>query len=283
MTYTDLIVTAAGRLRKSGLDSPQREARLLMSLASELTTSELILGGDRYPAASIADKFELMVSRRGAREPFQHIAGSASFFGLEFISDARALVPRADSEVVVETALRLLPDRPGVSVADLGTGSGCLLVAMLVNRPEARGVGVEADPLAASLARENVDRHGLGARGSVSVQSWGDWAGWGDVDLVISNPPYIRTEVLSTLEPEVQRHDPLAALDGGADGLDAYREIAVLARRYLKPGTPLVLEIGFDQKADVRNILSGAGMVNIDSCPDLSGNDRVVWAIQPHS
>lgn len=283
MTYTDLIVTAAGRLRKSGLDSPQREARLLMSLASELTTSELILGGDRYPAASIADKFELMVSRRGAREPFQHIAGSASFFGLEIISDARALVPRADSEVVVETALRLLPDRPGVSVADLGTGSGCLLVAMLVNRPEARGVGVEADPLAASLARENVDRHGLGARGSVSVQSWGDWAGWGDVDLVISNPPYIRTEVLSTLEPEVQRHDPLAALDGGADGLDAYREIAVLARRYLKPGTPLVLEIGFDQKADVRNILSGAGMVNIDSCPDLSGNDRVVWAIQPRS
>jgi len=283
LTYTDLIVTAAGRLREAGLDSPQREARLLMSLASELTTSELILGGDRCPSAGIADKFELMVNRRETREPFQHIAGSTSFFGLEFISDARALVPRADSEVVVETALRLLPDRPGVSVADLGTGSGCLLVAMLVNRPEARGVGVEADPLAASLAQENIDRHGLGARGSVSVQSWGDWAGWGDVDLVISNPPYIRTEVLSTLEPEVQRHDPLAALDGGADGLDTYREIAALARRYLKPGTPLVLEIGFDQKADVRNILSGAGMVNIDSCPDLSGNDRVAWAIQPRS
>jgi release factor glutamine methyltransferase len=278
-----LIVEAAGLLRKAGLDAPQREARLLMSLASELTTSELILGGDRSAPVGVVDAFMRMVRRREVREPFQHIAGSTSFFGLEFKSDARALVPRTDSEAVVETALRLLPDRPDVSVADLGTGSGCLLVAILVERQTVKGVGVESDPEAASLAQENIDRHGLGARADVSLQSWAEWEGWGDVDLVMSNPPYIRSEVISTLDPEVQRHDPFAALDGGTDGLNAYREIIRLARERIKPGTPLVLEIGFDQKADVLEILSGAGMVNVGSCPDMSGNDRVVWAIQPRS
>lgn len=278
-----MIVAAAGRLREAGLESAQREARLLMSLASELTTSELILRGARSPAPGVAENFDRMVTRRKAREPFQHIAGSASFFGLEFISDARALVPRPDSEVVVETAIRLVPDRPGALIGDLGTGSGCLLVAMLLNCTGVKGVGVESDPWAASLAQENIDRHGLDARASVCTQSWSYWEGWSQVDLVISNPPYIRTGVISTLEPEVQRHDPLVALDGGADGLDAYREIVVLARRHLKSGTPLVLEIGFDQKADVSEILSSAGMVNIGACPDMSGNDRVVWAIQPRS
>tara|TARA_R110001599_G_scaffold60697_1_gene168535 strand:+ start:1575 stop:2411 length:837 start_codon:yes stop_codon:yes gene_type:complete len=278
-----LIVEAAGRLRKAGLDGPQREARLIMSLASHLTTSELILRGDRSPSDDIANVFAQMVERRAAREPFQHIAGSASFFGLDFISDARALVPRADSEIVVETGLRLMPDRPDVLIADLGTGSGCLLVAMLANRAGARGIGVESDPAAASLARANIERHGLAARTDVREESWNDWDGWGEIDLVISNPPYIRSDVIATLDPEVRHHDPVAALDGGADGLDAYRDIARLAREWLRPGTPLVLEIGFDQKADVLGILSDAGLVNTGSSTDLGGNDRVVWAFQPHS
>lgn len=278
-----MIVEAAGRLRKAGLDGPQREARLIMSLASDLTTSELILRGDRSPSDDIANVFAQMVERRAAREPFQHIAGSASFFGLDFISDARALVPRADSEIVVETGLRLMPDRPDVLIADLGTGSGCLLVAMLANRAGARGIGVESDPAAASLARANIERHGLAARTDVREESWNDWDGWGEIDLVISNPPYIRSDMIATLDPEVRHHDPVAALDGGADGLDAYRDIARLAREWLRPGTPLVLEIGFDQKADVLGILSDAGLVNTGSSTDLGGNDRVVWAFQPHS
>ena len=278
-----MIVEAAGRLRKAGLDGPQREARLIMSLASDLTTSELILRGDRSPSDDIANVFAQMVERRAAREPFQHIAGSASFFGLDFISDARALVPRADSEIVVETGLRLMPDRPDVLIADLGTGSGCLLVAMLANRAGATGIGVESDPAAASLARANIERHGLAACTDVREESWNDWDGWGEIDLVISNPPYIRSDVIATLDPEVRHHDPVAALDGGADGLDAYRDIARLAREWLRPGTPLVLEIGFDQKADVLGILSDAGLVNTGSSTDLGGNDRVVWAFQPHS
>jgi release factor glutamine methyltransferase len=276
-------VEAARRLRNAGLDTPQREARHLMSLASGLTTSDLILRGHQAVPESLSDVFCGMVARREAREPFQHIAGSASFFGLEFISDARALVPRADSEVVVEAALRLLPDRPGFSIADLGTGSGCLLVAMLSSRPDVMGVGIEADTDAASLAAENIARHGLEARASVMVSTWKDWQGWQGVDLIISNPPYICTDVISTLDPEVRIHDPAAALDGGKDGLDAYREIAGLARTFLKSGTPLVLEIGFDQNRAVREILSSAGLVGVGGAKDLGGNDRVVWAIQPGS
>ena len=205
------------------------------------------------------------------------------FYGLEFTTDARALVPRSDSEVVVEAALSLLPDGPGRSIADLGAGSGCLLIAMLSERPDVKGVGVEADPDAATLATENIARHRLGRRASVEVTTWKDWQGWQDVDLIISNPPYICTDVISTLDPEVRIHDPAAALDGGRDGLDAYREIAGLARAFMRPGTPLVLEIGFNQDRAVREILSATGLVGVGGGKDLGGNDRVVWAIQPDS
>jgi release factor glutamine methyltransferase len=265
------------------LDDPQREARHLMSLASDLSTSDLILKGHQVVPSALSETFEQMVGRREAREPFQHIAGTAPFYGLDLISDARALVPRQDSEVVVEAALRLLPDRPEVRIADLGTGSGCLLVAMLVARPDAVGVGVEADPAAAALATENITVQGLSDRAEVAMLPWADWGGWDTVDLIISNPPYIRTDVIATLEPEVRDHDPAAALDGGSDGLDAYREIASLARARLKPGAQLVLEIGFDQLEVVRAILSDAGLVNPGNEKDLGGNDRVIWASQPVS
>ncbi|MEH6808859.1 MAG: peptide chain release factor N(5)-glutamine methyltransferase [Hyphomonas oceanitis] len=272
---------AAGCFRQAGIESPQREARLLMSLASGLTTSQLILRGHMATPDDVREIFDRMVGQREARVPFQHIAGTTSFFGLDFISDARALVPRADSEAVVEAALRLLPDSPGLEIADLGTGSGCLLIALLVTRPDISGTGVEADGAAASLAAENIAQHGLEIRAKLAVQPWSEWSGWGSVDLLISNPPYIRTEVVASLDPEVRLYDPDAALDGGADGLDAYRELAGLAQARLKPGTPVVFEIGYDQQGDVRAILAAAGLTDIGSAKDLGGNDRVVWARQP--
>lgn len=272
---------AAGRFRQAGIEAPQREARLLMSLASGLTTSQLILRGHLVAPGDLRESFDHMVSQRESRVPFQHIAGTTSFFGLDFISDARALVPRADSEAVVEAALSLLPERGGVEIADLGTGSGCLLIALLMTRTDVSGTGVEADAAAASLATENIARHELQRRARIAVQPWAEWSGWGSVDLLISNPPYIRTAVLASLDPEVRLHDPEAALDGGIDGLDAYRELAMLSRARLKPGTPVVFEIGYDQQEDVRTILSAAGLTGIGSARDLSGNDRVVWARQP--
>tara|TARA_R110002020_G_scaffold105961_2_gene246818 strand:+ start:59271 stop:60104 length:834 start_codon:yes stop_codon:yes gene_type:complete len=272
---------AAGRFRQAGIEAPQREARLLMSLASGLTTSQLILRGHLAAPDDLSESFDRMVRQREARVPFQHIAGTTSFFGLDFISDSRALVPRADSEAVVEAALRLLPDGPGLEIADLGTGSGCLLIALLVTRPDVSGTGVEADAAAASLAAENIAQHGLESRADLAVQRWSEWSGWGSVDLIISNPPYIRTEVIASLDPEVRLHDPDAALDGGADGLGAYRELATLAEARLKPGALVVFEIGYDQQEDVRAILSAAGLTNIGSAQDLGGSDRVVWARKP--
>ena len=281
--YGDIVRTGARHLAEAGIDDAYFEARLLMRVITGMSAARWIMSEQDAAPPVIAERYERMIRERMTRRPLQHILGTTEFYGLEFLSDARALIPRSDSETVVEAALDLLtPDRP-VLVADLGMGSGCLLAAILANRVEARGVGVEASPDAASLARENLSRLGLDVRATVFEGSWVDWTGWGQVDLVISNPPYIRSALIETLEPEVRHHDPIAALDGGTDGLDAYRELAVLARRKLKPGTPLVLEIGFDQKEDVQEILSGAGMVNIGSCPDLSGNDRVVWAIQPRS
>ena len=275
------MAAAAGRLRQAGIEGPQREARLLMSLASGLTTSQLILRGHTAVPDDVSRTFDHMVGQREARVPFQHIAGTTSFFGLDLIADARALVPRADSEVVVEAALRLLPDEPGLEIADLGTGSGCLLIALLVTRSDASGIGVEADVAAASLAAENIARHALESRARLAVQPWAEWSGWGSVDLIISNPPYIRTDVIGSLDPEVRLHDPEVALDGGTDGLDAYRELATLGRARLKPGTPVVFEIGYDQQGDVEAILYGAGLTDIGSAKDLGGNDRVVWARQP--
>ncbi len=277
------MVSAARRLRAAGVDAPQHEARLLMALATGLATADLIVKGHQPVPAKTAERFEDMVRRREGREPFQHIAGFASFFGMEFISDARALVPRADSEVVVEAALSLMPEGQSSFVADLGAGSGCLLAAILMSRSKASGVGVEADADAASLALENIKRHGLEARASIAVMSWSDWTGWNTADLIISNPPYIRHDVVATLEPEVRLHDPLAALDGGEDGLDAYREIVALARSRMRPKAALVLEIGFDQKDDVTRLLRTAGFSEVGSARDLGGNDRVVWAIQPGS
>jgi release factor glutamine methyltransferase len=272
---------AAGRFRQASIEAPQREARLLMSLASGLTTSQLILRGHLPVPDDLSESFDRMVRQRESRVPFQHIAGTTSFFGLDFISDARALVPRADSEAVVEAALRLLPDGPGLEIADLGTGSGCLLIALLVTRPDVSGTGVEADAAAASLAAENIAQHGLESRAELALQPWSEWSGWGSVDLLVSNPPYIRTEVIASLDPEVRLHDPEAALDGGADGLDAYRELATLAGARLKPGALVVFEIGYDQQRDVRAILAAAGLTDIGSAKDLGGNDRVVWARQP--
>lgn len=279
--YADLMRDAARRLKLSEIENPQREARLLMGLAADLTTAELIARETDEVPGQVAARFEEMVHRREGREPFAHIAGYRAFYGLEFISDARALVPRPDSECVVEAALALLPRGRGVKVADLGTGSGCLLVAILKTRGGVTGVGVEADPGAASLARENIKRHALEDRVELFVGTWSEWDRWGEMDLIVSNPPYIASPEIARLEPEVRLHDPLAALDGGDDGLAAYRELAAMGAARMKPGAHLVLEIGFDQRAAVQELLAVHGFTAIEAGKDLSGHDRVISARAP--
>ncbi|ABI76526.1 methyltransferase, HemK family [Hyphomonas neptunium ATCC 15444] len=280
-TYDDLIRHAARRFKDAGLSEAYQNAVLLMVHAFGDTRAVLISAGNAPVPKAVEDLYLAAVERRAAREPIQHILGVTQFYGLDIRTDARALIPRIDSECVVEAALDRMPKNTPLVLADLGTGSGCLLAALLSQRPLARGEGVEASAEAASLARENLDALNLAARGAVFDGSWTQWQGWENADLIISNPPYIASAEIAVLEPEVRAHDPLSALDGGADGLDAYREIIALAAARMKPGAWLVFEIGHDQKAALEWLMAQTGFEAIASGQDLGGNDRWVGARRP--
>jgi release factor glutamine methyltransferase len=272
---------AAGRLRAAGIDNPGYDVQRLMVEASGDTRAALIAAGPTIVPADVKARFEAAVTRRAAREPLQHILGWTGFYGLSLRTDRRALIPRPDSECAVDVALSLLPEQGALRIADLGTGSGCLLLALLANLADADGTGVEADPGAAALARENIAACGFAARAPAFAGSWSDWTGWASADLVISNPPYIPSGVIASLQPEVRDFDPVAALDGGPDGLAAYRDIVRLARLGMKRGAPLVLEIGHDQRAAVQALLREAGFADPGHRADLGGNDRCVWGVAP--
>lgn len=247
----------------------------LNSLDTIRREHQLILDGPVVAA------FKSFIQRRAAHEPLQHIEGITEFYGLTYKTDNRALIPRADSEELVSQVLaRLSPDSTG-RIADLGTGTGCLLLSVLHERPGMSGTGVEASQDAATLARENTTRLGLEGRAEIFGGSWQDWTGWGDVDLILSNPPYIDRATLETLAPEVRDHDPLMALDGGVDGLDSYRDIIARSAAAMKPGAWLCLEIGFDQGDSVPALIDAGGFQEISAYKDLGSRDRVVCARKP--
>lgn len=214
------------------------------------------------------------MARRLAREPVHRILGRRAFWTLDLAISPAVLDPRPDSETLVEAALALAP-RPCARVLDLGTGSGALLCALLTEWPEASGLGVDRSVEACRVARRNVEACGCGARALVVAGDWGA-ALAGPFDVVVSNPPYIRSDDIAGLDPEVRDHDPALALDGGADGLAAYRAIAPLAARLLAPGGLLAVEVGWTQGEDVAGLLAQAGFGEVGRRRDLGGHDRVV-------
>lgn len=277
-TYADAIRIARQTLCDAGVERAQTEARRLVALASSMTPTALISAEPNGMEANHLAAWESLLRQRASRKPFAHLAGQAEFYGLMLTADARALIPRADSECVIDLALSRLDAEKPTRIADLGTGSGCLLLALLSQRPLAAGEGIDASDEALTLARENAAMTGLSSRAAFAHASWSDWRGWADVDLIISNPPYIATDVIATLEPEVRDHDPHAALDGGPDGLDAYREIITLAATRMAAGSWLVLEIGYDQKKAVTELLELANFSGIEHKKDLSGHERAIMA-----
>ena len=241
--------------------------------ATELIREELSLMDDDARMAY----FDL-VERRVSGEPFEYLSGEASFYGFDIQCTPDTLIPRADSEVVVDEALARLPLGRDAKVADLGTGTGCLLIALLKNQPGLTGTGVEQSRAAASVARQNLAQHDLTDRAFIETESWADWDGWSDADLIISNPPYIRSDVIPTLDIGVRGFEPALALDGGDDGLDAYRSIISRAALQMKPGAWLVFEIGFDQRETVSALLEEAGFYSISCGQDRGDRDRVISA-----
>lgn len=267
-TIAEALRLGAGRL--AGIaDNPRLEARLLLGHALGLSTADLIRDADRPidPAP-----FDALVAQRAAHVPLAYLTGHREFWSLDLAVTPATLIPRPDSETIVDVALRAAPD-PRL-VLDLGTGSGCLLVAVLHERPAAFGVGIDRSPNALTVARQNAAACGLASRTAFVQSDWGEALG-GRFDLILSNPPYIPARDIPSLMPEVALHEPLYALDGGTDGLDAYRRIIPSLRALLVPGGLAVLEIGIGQQDAVLELGRAEGF-KATAHPDLGGILRAI-------
>ncbi len=264
----------AARLRQAGIESPRLEARLLLAHAFGVSTDALLgdLDTDADPAA-----FEAMLARRVAREPLALITGHREFWSLDLRVSSATLIPRPDSETLIEAALVARPDRIGIRrVLDLGTGTGCLLLAALREYEGAFGIGIDRVPAACALARDNAAMLGMSSRVGIVCA---DWAAplVGRFDLILSNPPYIPTDAVPGLMPEVARHEPASALDGGPDGLDAYRRILPVLPGLLAEDGIAVIELGQGQADPVAALAAGMGLATATR-DDLGGIPRALLA-----
>ncbi|MEO3434732.1 peptide chain release factor N(5)-glutamine methyltransferase [Inquilinus sp. CAU 1745] len=272
-----LIAAIAGDLARAGIPDARIDARLLVGHALGLDRAGLLSSANRIVGPAELERIERLAARRLRREPVSRILGSREFWSLDFLLSPATLDPRPDSETIVEAALALSPDRDApLRVLDLGVGTGCLLLAILSERPNAFGIGLDRSAEAAATARANAARLGLAGRAAMAVGDWGTPLE-GTFDLIVSNPPYISAGDLGGLEPEVTLHDPPLALSGGRDGLDAYRAIAAQAPRLLGPGGWIVLEAGKGQAGDVSALLADAGLADIGVRNDLSSVPRAVF------
>ncbi|MEO1028645.1 MAG: peptide chain release factor N(5)-glutamine methyltransferase [Pseudomonadota bacterium] len=280
-SYQDWLNWGARTLNEAGIDIARQEARWLLQFATGLSNLDLIsLELDEFNSKDQISLYKSSIERRAKHEPLAHIEGKAEFYGLTFRTDARALIPRSDSETLINVALALLPTEAPFRIADLGTGTGCLLLTLLHERKNAHGVGIDLSADAVDLANLNKEALNLSDRAEIMNCSWTEWTGWGDVDFIVSNPPYIETDVIESLDLDVRLHDPFEALNGGEDGLDAYREIIKSAAMLMKPGARLIFETGYDQGRSVPKLLSDHGFSDVEVHKDLGSRDRVVSAQQ---
>lgn len=277
ITRAGLLRETAASLTAAGLEAPEREARALLRAVLGLSDLDIVARADLPVAETDAARLHALAARRAAGEPFARLVGRREFWSLDFALAPDTLVPRPETETLVEAALLLFPDRKApLRLLDLGTGSGALLAALLSEYPAAFGVGVDLSQGAARQARENLSTLGFGGRAAVIVGHWAQ-ALSGRFDLVVSNPPYIPSTDIATLDREVLEHDPHLALDGGPQGLDAYRAIARALPDLLAPGGRAVLELGIGQEADVAALLTAAGLpADGPARRDLAGIARAI-------
>jgi len=267
---------ARTRLEAAGLTGPVIDARLLVEAAAEATRVDIVTDPHRALTAEQEARLESYLARREGREPVSHILGRKGFWKIMLQVTPDVLTPRPDTETVVEYVLRDFPEHARWSVLDLGVGSGAILLAVLAERPAAKGLGVDVSEEALAVARDNAAALGLESRVALLRSDWTTGLGDDGFDLVVSNPPYIASHVIETLEPEVRDHEPRLALEGGADGLDHYRVLAPEILRVLKPGGRFAVEIGYDQKEAVEALFREAGAIGVTTLRDLADRDRVV-------
>ena len=280
VTVASMRRSVAQLFRDAGLDSANADARILIGHALGLNHTTLAAAGDRLVNANERETVAALARRRLTREPVARIVGSKEFWSLPLALNASTLVPRPETETVVEVALAAVdasgPRTRALRIVDLGTGSGAILLALLCELPNAHGVGVDVSVDALAMARANAERHGMTRAGFVA----GDMASplAARFDLIVSNPPYIASRKIAALDPEVREFDPRLALDGGTDGLDFYRALSVSALALLAPGGALVVEIGAGQAGAVAQLFSTAGLAAAAPHPDLNGVPRALLA-----
>ncbi|HVI87338.1 MAG TPA: peptide chain release factor N(5)-glutamine methyltransferase [Dongiaceae bacterium] len=276
-----LLARASGALATAGIDGAAREARLILQHVATIPVATQIAFSERQVAAEVVALFDQAVARRQQREPLSHILGFREFWSLPFRVTPDTLDPRPDSETLIECVLDELKKTGGdwqtrrLQLVDFGTGTGCLLLALLSELPMARGLGIDLNPGAVAVARENALRLGLASCAQFQEGNW-DEGLTESFDVVISNPPYIPSGDIAKLQLEVMRYEPHLALDGGSDGLSAYRSLAEVLLRRMKPDGFAALEIGAGQGRDVVALMQQGGLHHVREAWDLQGHERVV-------
>jgi release factor glutamine methyltransferase len=284
MTYRELYEYGVGKLSAAGIGEAALDARLLLEHICHTDRNELIVHGDGMRSDIERQFYELVIEKRVSRIPLQHITGVQEFMGLEFRVNEHTLIPRQDTEILVEEVMRHLSD--GMRILDMCTGSGCILLSLLKYSNECEGVGVDISKEALIVARENASRLGVEAdflcgdlfeplEGYVSTKTKDSL-----YDVIVSNPPYIESAVIPTLMPEVREYEPMSALDGSEDGLYFYRRIVDKSTGYIRKGGYLFFEIGYNQGEAVSNMMRDAGFDQVEVIKDYAGLDRVVMGIR---
>ena len=276
MTAAEALRLAVAPLAAAGVEDPARDARVLLAHALGIASDRLTLHLPDEMTEPQARAYEAALVARAARQPVAQITGRRLFWGLPFRVTRDTLDPRPDTEALVAEAL----SQPFVKLLDLGTGTGCILLACLKGMPMARGVGVDISPAALEVAQGNARDLGLEGRAKFVASDWFG-AVEGTFDLIVSNPPYIAADEMAGLAPEVRDWEPHLALTPGGDGLEPYRIIARGAGARLMPGGRLLVEIGPSQGAAVAELFRAAGFDQLQVLPDMDGRDRVVAAVKP--
>ena len=286
MTYKEVYTAGKERLETAGIEDAALDARLLLEYVCGTDRNALLVHGSRPVTEEQERQYQGLLKLRESRVPLQHLTGVQEFMGLPFLVNEHVLIPRQDTEILVEAVLKNLHD--GMKILDLCTGSGCILISLLRYTNNCRGVGVDISQEALSIARKNAERL---VPESLRQEDDGDCVKlWlvesdlyerveGQFDVIVSNPPYIPTKVIETLMPEVREHEPWLALDGSEDGLLFYRRIIEGSRTYLKGGGMLFFEIGYDQGKAVSELMEQAGFIEVQVTKDYAGLDRVVSGI----
>jgi len=267
---------AQARLKDGRIDSPSIDARLLLEVAAGCSRTDILTDPYRPVTPDQQATLDGYIERRLRREPVSRILGKKGFWKIMLNVTPDVLSPRPDTEAILDVVMLAFQPHQAFTMIDLGTGSGAILLATLAERAGARGVGTDVSTEALAVARENAANLDLDGRCDFIRTEWATGFGDHGFDLVVSNPPYIPTADIAALDPEVRDHDPHLALDGGPDGLQAYRELAPEIRRILKPDGVFAVEIGWDQGPQVKALFEAAGFGNVIVVKDLSDRDRVV-------